>query len=151
MAGTTRVPVRRGGLAALSGLLALAVAAGCSGGTPTARVVDGSSSGASQASASHAGPSVVITPVNGAGGVSVLPAAIAVRAQHGTLRTVTLTNVAGRAVAGQLSADQTTWQPTEPLAYGATYTVRATATSADRTAQSSSTFTTVRPGNYTLP
>ncbi len=145
MAGTCRR--RRRGIAVVAVVLALA---GCSGGPPAGRPTR-VSSGAASSRAAAVAPAVVVTPANGARGVSVQPAAILVRATRGTLRSVRLTNPAGRVVSGALSADAATWRPTEPLGYGRTYTLTAVAASGDRTAEATSTFTTVQPANYTLP
>jgi len=56
---------------------------------------------------------------------------ITVRAAHGTLAGLTLTNSQGNAVRGMLSTDKTNWTVGEPLGYGRTYTLTGDAVGAD--------------------
>jgi lipoprotein-anchoring transpeptidase ErfK/SrfK len=49
----------------------------------------------------------------------------------GEIQTVSLTNPDGKQVAGQISADKHSWNTTEPLGYGKTYTWSGTATGSD--------------------
>jgi lipoprotein-anchoring transpeptidase ErfK/SrfK len=56
---------------------------------------------------------------------------IVIRAAHGTLAGVTLTNSEGNPVKGDLSADKTTWTLGEPLGYDATYQLTGQAVSAN--------------------
>lgn len=71
---------------------------------------------------------------------------ITVAAVDGKVTAVSLVNEAGEAVAGQLSPDASTWQTTEPLGYGKTYTATATGKGTDgKDANATSVFTTVRP------
>jgi lipoprotein-anchoring transpeptidase ErfK/SrfK len=90
------------------------------------------------------------TPQDTATEVSVLePVLISVPA--GTLTDATVTNPDGKQVQGVLSADATTWTSTEPLGYGKTYQVTATAVDAGRTITQTSSFTTVQPTGVIFP
>jgi len=107
----------------------LALVAGCSGGvdSPATDNVAGSSASASSSSSSAtATPAELsITPAKGATGV--LPTEpVVVTATSGTLGEVTVTDAAGRKVAGELGADGT-WTSSGLLAPSAAYTVSATA------------------------
>jgi lipoprotein-anchoring transpeptidase ErfK/SrfK len=63
-----------------------------------------------------------------------------------------MTNPAGKQVTGQLSADASAWHPTEALGYSKKYTITATAVGTDGVSTTkTSSFTTVTPGNFTLP
>jgi lipoprotein-anchoring transpeptidase ErfK/SrfK len=86
-----------------------------------------------------------ISPAGGA--VDVAPGLpITVAAVDGKVTSVSLVNELGEAVAGQLSPDATTWQTTEPLGFGKTYTATATGEGTDgKPATATSVFTTVRP------
>ena len=71
---------------------------------------------------------------------------IAASVANGTISTVTLTNAAGTAVTGQLSADKRTWTATEELGYGKSYTWSGSAVGQDgRTVPIAGSFTTVTP------
>ena len=88
---------------------------------------------------------LAFTPAPGATGVAPNgPATVAVTG--GTLTDVTLTAVGGEPVAGELTADRTTWTSTDPLAYDASYTWSGTATGADGApVPVAGTFSTVAP------
>jgi lipoprotein-anchoring transpeptidase ErfK/SrfK len=76
-------------------------------------------------------PEVITQPRDRATGVTpTAPVQVSVR--HGVLNAVSLTNPDGRAVAGQLSSDRSSWMTTEPLGYAKTYTWSGTATGIDR-------------------
>jgi lipoprotein-anchoring transpeptidase ErfK/SrfK len=79
--------------------------------------------------------------------VDVAPGApITVAAVDGKVTQVSLVNPDGAPVAGQLSPDGTTWQSTEPLGFGKTYTATATGQGSDgKPATVTSVFTTVQP------
>jgi lipoprotein-anchoring transpeptidase ErfK/SrfK len=83
-----------------------------------------------------------ITPGDQAAGVE--PAApVTIAAVDGKVTEVTLVNEAGEPVAGQLSPDSTTWQTTEPLGFGKTYTATVAGQGTDgKTASVTSVFTT---------
>jgi lipoprotein-anchoring transpeptidase ErfK/SrfK len=99
----------------------------------------------STASGPPAPPAVSTTAVPGS--TDVNPAAeISVTAPEAALRGVALTNDAGRAVAGALSADGHRWAATEPLGYGRTYTWSGTAVGASGTSTPvAGRFSTVTP------
>jgi lipoprotein-anchoring transpeptidase ErfK/SrfK len=88
---------------------------------------------------------VTLSPASGAADVSpVTPVTVTVA--DGTIEALTLTNPAGKQVAGELSADRKSWAVGEPLGYGKTYTWAGTAKGTDgRTAPISGSFTTVTP------
>jgi lipoprotein-anchoring transpeptidase ErfK/SrfK len=74
----------------------------------------------------------------------------------GELGEVTVTDDAGTEVAGDVADGDTedveVWTPQEPLAYGTTYTLTATAEGSDeQPAEATSTFTTVTPEAVTTP
>jgi lipoprotein-anchoring transpeptidase ErfK/SrfK len=84
-------------------------------------------------------------PTDAAAGVPVLEPVV-VRATGGTLNQVAMTNPEGQEVTGALSADGTTWTSAEPLGYGRTYAIDATAQDpAGLINTSTSSFTTVEP------
>ena len=72
---------------------------------------------------------------------------VSVRAENGVLNPdVKLLNPQGKAVAGSLSSDRTTFTVTEPLGYGSTYTWQGSATGWDRASRPvEGTFTTLAP------
>jgi hypothetical protein len=71
-------------------------------------------------------PAIVTVPAQDATDVSVLEP-VTVTAADGVLDLVTVTNPEGLPVAGGLSADQKTWTSSEPLGYGRTYDIHASA------------------------
>jgi lipoprotein-anchoring transpeptidase ErfK/SrfK len=98
-------------------------------------------------------PVAVITsdPVNQAANISPL-ATITVTVTRGKLGEVSVANPQGTPVAGQLQPDSTTWKTTEPLGYGKTYTISATAVGDDnRQVRSTSTFSTIAPRTLAFP
>ena len=76
------------------------------------------------------------------GSTDLSPSApITVSVRNGTITTFTLTNPAGKVVAGALSADKTRWTLGEDLGYGKIYTAAGTAVGTDgRTVPISGTF-----------
>jgi lipoprotein-anchoring transpeptidase ErfK/SrfK len=157
MAGGTRSAQGRGRLVVTVGALVLALVSACSGGSDpqTRKVAD------STRETGHGQPTlerraapparVDVSPGRGAQGVSPI-SPVVVKASGGTLTSVTVTNPQGREVKGTLAADRLTWTSAEELGYSKTYTVTAVATNADGTPTTTrSTFTTVRPANFTLP
>ncbi|TDD92889.1 L,D-transpeptidase [Saccharopolyspora karakumensis] len=83
----------------------------------------------------------------GAGAGEVSPTApIKATVEEGRFESVRLTNADGKAVAGQLSADGTTWQASEALGYGKDYTWSGQAVGADgKKAPVQGSFRTVQP------
>ena len=75
-------------------------------------------------------PQVMMQPGDGATGVNPV-GRIWIAVRDGTFNTAGLTSPAGKAVAGQLSADRTTWTVGEPLGYDKTYTWSGTAIDSD--------------------
>jgi lipoprotein-anchoring transpeptidase ErfK/SrfK len=155
--GERRSRVAMPGLLAAFGLV-MALVAGCGSAPPVipppAR--DGASGGdirqheqAAPPAPAPAAVQLAVAPVDKATDVSPIEP-VTVTTADGTLTRVTLVNPDGRAVQGRLGADGRSWSSTEPLGYGKTYTVTATATAADgKTATTSSSFTTVKPRNKT--
>ena len=99
---------------------------------------------------------LTVTPADGSIDVSpVTPLEIAVDA--GKLTEVTVVDGEGAPVPGSVAdpqdgPDAEVWTPEAPLAYGARYTVTATATNADdERAEASATFTTVTPERTAVP
>lgn len=162
MAGGMRSARSHGRLALVVGAVVLALVSACSGGdTKTQNVAktskdSDSGSGKSEKSAKPTKPpapaaTVAVQPAKGATGISPTTP-ITVKAAKGTLESVSVTNPAGRQVKGALSADKTAWTSAEELGYSKTYTVSAVATNAEGTkTTSTSSFSTVKPANFTLP
>jgi lipoprotein-anchoring transpeptidase ErfK/SrfK len=92
-----------------------------------------------------------ITPATGAAEISVLDR-VAVTAKDATIQTVTMTNVDGKPVKGEMSADNLSWKSSEDLGYAKQYTVNASGVnSAGEPITATSTFTTLKPANKTMP
>ncbi|CAN3127933.1 L,D-transpeptidase [Mycobacterium sp. smrl_JER01] len=101
---------------------------------------------ADDASGQAAAPvSIDIQPRDGFTGV--LPVGqVKVEASSGTLADVRMHNEQGRAVAGRMAADRSSWEPAEPLGYGRTYALTATAAGTDGgMVTRNSQFSTVSP------
>lgn len=91
------------------------------------------------------------TPRNGTQGVNPV-APVSVKVSDGTLTSVAMTNSEGKSVKGEMSADKRSWQVAEDLGYGKAYTVTAKAVNAEgKPAERTSQFTTLMPGNMTMP
>ena len=147
------VSKRRRGLTVASALLGgVLVLSACSSGG------DDSSSGSgggdtSQAKADEAAAKksskaeIKITPKDGTDNASINNSA-AVTVSKGTLTDVTMTTADGTKVAGQLSADRTSWKPDAQLERSTTYKVAAEAKDSDGlVAHENASFTTVSPSN----
>ncbi|MEU5044067.1 L,D-transpeptidase [Streptomyces griseorubiginosus] len=147
------VSKRRRGLTVASALLGgVLVLSACSSGG------DDSSSGSgggdtSQAKADEAAAKkssqaeIRITPKDGTDNASINNSA-AVTVSKGKLTDVTMTTADGTKVAGQLSADRTSWKPDAQLERSTTYKVAAEAKDADGlAAHENASFTTVSPAN----
>lgn len=103
-------------------------------------------------SAAQATP-LVVTLSTGKNAVNVNPVVpVKVAVSGGALSSVTLTNSSGVPVKGALTAGKTRWSSAEPLGYGKSYSLRATATNpqGQQTTESSS-FSTVQPRLLTMP
>ncbi|WP_068269539.1 L,D-transpeptidase [Aldersonia kunmingensis] len=97
------------------------------------------------------GPAITVTPAAGASGVNPRDP-VSVSIESGTLESVTLNNDEGRVVEGIMTPDHMFWKPGEPMGYGKTYTIHATAVSEQGArSEQSSTFSTLAPGNQTKP
>jgi lipoprotein-anchoring transpeptidase ErfK/SrfK len=113
----------------------------------------GQSSGQAAPSSSPAAEPAVLKMSAASGATSVNPVQpIKVAVTHGSLDTVSLQNPEGKSVKGAVSADRLTWASAEPLGYGKTYKLTATASNAEgRKNTETSSFTTVAPTNLTMP
>jgi lipoprotein-anchoring transpeptidase ErfK/SrfK len=114
-----------------------------------------SSSGpsSSTATSSSAAPAAALQFSPAAGSQGVNPTApVKVSALDGELTSVKLVNPDGMVVSGAMAPDRHSWSATEVLGYGKTYTMTAIAANGDgRPVTRSDKFTTLTPGNMTLP
>jgi lipoprotein-anchoring transpeptidase ErfK/SrfK len=79
-------------------------------------------------------------------------APITVEIANGQLETVSVTNADGREVKGEFDAAKSTWTNSEDLGYNKTYKITVVGVGADgQRHESASSFTTVKPKNFTLP
>jgi hypothetical protein len=146
---------RRKGLtvatAVIGGVLVLSA---CGGGNASASGDDSkggdgnSQSKVDEAAAKKASEAQIkITPNDGSNNASINKAG-QVTVAKGKLTTVTLTAQDGTSISGQMSADKTSWKPTEQLQRATTYKMAAEANdSHGRAAHENATFTTVSPSN----
>lgn len=124
---------RRRGLL-VGGLVGLAVAlvTSCTSGEASGERED--ATGKETSSAKPAPPKkpvqLTVTPGDKAAGVAP-GEPVTVAAVDGKVTEASLVNEAGEAVAGQLSPDGATWQTTQPLGFGKTYTATATGVGTD--------------------
>ncbi|WP_198539418.1 L,D-transpeptidase [Streptomyces graminilatus] len=145
---------RRRGLMAASALLGgVLVLSACSGGGSDSDSKGGSGTDTSQAKADEAAAEkaseaqIKITPGDGSNNASINNAAQVVVAK-GTLSAVEMTTADGTPVAGEISADKTSWKPSAQLERATTYKVAAEAKDADgRAAHENASFTTVSAAN----
>ena len=139
LAGAWRTMAGRRALAALGGVLVVAIA-GCSGGA------SGGDAGGSKTGrhAQAVAPVIKITPATGAKRVRPnVP--IRVQAVEGRLLSVTV-RARGRDVAGSMNNQASEWTSRWALAPGASFVVQATAgNSAGKTVTADSTFRTLQP------
>jgi hypothetical protein len=146
------VSKRRRGLTVASALLGgVLVLSACSGGDDSSS--GGGGSDTSQAKADEAAAKkssqaeIKITPKDGTDNASINNSA-AVTVSKGTLTDVTMTTTDGTKVAGQLSADKTSWKPDTQLERSTTYKVAAEAKDSEGlVAHENASFTTVSPAN----
>ncbi|MFJ2904535.1 Ig-like domain-containing protein [Streptomyces sp. NPDC087212] len=142
---------RRKGLMAASALLGgVLVLSACSGGD-NASGSGGKESSQAEADKAAAQKSsaadIQITPKDGSDNASINNSA-AVKVAKGTLTSVSMKTTDGAEVAGQLSADKTSWKPTTQLERSTTYKVTAAAKDSDGlVAHENASFTTVSPTN----
>jgi lipoprotein-anchoring transpeptidase ErfK/SrfK len=85
--------------------------------------------------------------VPAAGAADIAPGEpVSITVTDGKVGEVKLTGADGKQVAGKAKADDTGWESSEPLGYGKSYTVNATATGTDgKPVTATSTFTTTKP------
>ncbi|MFF1304007.1 Ig-like domain-containing protein [Streptomyces sp. NPDC058307] len=145
------VSKRRRGLTVASALLGgVLMLSACSGGDDSS---SGGGSDTSQAKADEAAAKkssqadIKITPKDGTDNASINNSAT-VTVSKGTLTDVTMTTTDGTKVAGELSADKTSWKPSTQLERSTTYKLAAEAKDTDGlVAHENASFTTVSPAN----
>ncbi|MEU7282651.1 Ig-like domain-containing protein [Streptomyces sp. NPDC045431] len=143
---------RRKGLMAASALLGgVLVLTACNDGEAKSNGTSGGSSSQAQvdeAAAKDASKArIVISPKNGANNAGINDDA-KVTVSEGTLTQVTMTTQDGKSVKGEMSADGTSWKPSEQLERATTYKIAASAKDSEgREAHENSSFTTVSPDN----
>jgi lipoprotein-anchoring transpeptidase ErfK/SrfK len=94
---------------------------------------------------------VELVPKNAAKDVSPVDP-VEVKASHGTIDEVSLTNPQGKEVKGSLAEDKASWASAEPLGYDREYTLKASIRGKDgKTVREESSFTTVRPAGTVYP
>jgi len=143
---------RRRGLTVASALLGgVLVLSACSSGADASGNDEGKDT--SQAKVDEAAAKktseaqIRITPKDGSTNASINNSAT-VTVSKGSLTQVAMTTADGKAVAGEISADKTSWKPSTQLERSTTYKLTATAKDADgRAAHENGTFTTVSPSN----
>jgi lipoprotein-anchoring transpeptidase ErfK/SrfK len=154
--GPFEVGNRRNALVLTSTVVALLVGlAGCSQKKAPGAAGPHSSQAAATVSAPKptvAGP-VKLSISAAAGATDVNPVTpIKVAVANGSISSVMMTNAEGRQIKGALAADRSSWASAEDLGYGRTYSIRAVAANPDgKQVSESSSFTTLTPGNQTMP
>lgn len=142
---------RRGVLGGLLGAPVLLLAA-CQGGDKAPASGGGSAPAAGGGESPSTSPKasvaqITITPADGAT-AAPFTAPVTVTVQDGTLTSVTVTDGAGKQIAGQLAADGASWTSTATLASGSKYRVSASAEDKDkRPADANASFSTASPAN----
>jgi lipoprotein-anchoring transpeptidase ErfK/SrfK len=113
------------------------------------------SSGGPQAHAkpSHAPAPAAVISTSLTATSDVSPAGpVQVKVTGGALKSVTLRSAKGADIAGAVAKGGASWQATGTLKYDTKYTLSAVAANADgKKVQTSKSFRTVKPANYTLP
>jgi lipoprotein-anchoring transpeptidase ErfK/SrfK len=100
-----------------------------------------------EAPAAPPAPSISYAPADAATDVAPV-APVRVEVKDGWFQRVTLTNVDGKAVAGMLNRDRTSFNTTEPLGYGVSYTWGGSVVGHDgKAVPVQGQFTTVNPDN----
>jgi lipoprotein-anchoring transpeptidase ErfK/SrfK len=142
----SRRAVVAGGVGTAAGV-ALAACGGPDDAKPQASWSEGGTNVPAAAPSSPASQvDVSITPA--AAGKNISPRErVVVSVTGGTLQKVTVT-ASGKAIAGSLDTDQTTWRSTGNLSYGKTYAVTVTAVDSNGVAtRKTSSFSTVKPSS----
>ena len=141
-----RKSARRGAGIVAVGLVAVLALSACSSEPPTVSASGNSGGGPVQPPPPAAqAAKVTVAPANGT--QDFAPGEpVQVSVADGTITSVTLTNPDGKQVQGQQSADKKSWNTTEQLGYGKTYTWSGQVTGADgKNVPISGSFTTVKP------
>lgn len=134
----------------VAGLAGLAVLSGCTTDHPAAKAGASGSGSTSSSTPPLPEAAVVIDPADGAADVAPVP--VMVTATGGKLTTVELKDDKGAVLAGELAEDALSWSNTDPMAYGSTYTITATAANEDsKTTTKTETFSTVTPKALAYP
>ncbi|MET9546584.1 MULTISPECIES: Ig-like domain-containing protein [unclassified Streptomyces] len=141
----------RKGLAAVSalvgGVLVLSACNGDDGGKASGGGKESQNQVDEAAAKKTSAAQIRIAPKNGSDNASINSAA-KVTVSEGTLTSVVMKASDGQAVAGQISADKTSWKPAGQLERATKYKISATAKDSEgRKAHENSTFTTVSPAN----
>jgi lipoprotein-anchoring transpeptidase ErfK/SrfK len=162
-AGGGNMPPRSRTVALAAGLAAVLALAACTsrtaaGGTSDSPVahatpVTTTAPDGSVTTSTPAPQPAVITSSPSAGATAFSPAdRVKVSIANGRLTGVTMLNPAGKAVAGALAADGTSWQSAEDLGYAKTYSVVASGVdTAGNPITKREHVTTVTPDNLTMP
>ena len=126
--------------------------AGCTATGRTAAAGGSASKAPSAATSPTVAPAAVtVTPADDTAEVNPM-SPVTVQTTGGMLGNVVVTAPDGTPVPGALAADSASWTSQSTLLYDTTYTVAATASNRVGAATTSrSTFTTVKPADYTLP
>ncbi|WP_406862755.1 Ig-like domain-containing protein [Streptomyces sp. HUAS MG47] len=134
--------------AVLGGVLVLSACSGGDEGGATGAKTPGSQEQVDEAAAAKTSKAQIsITPKNGAVNASINKDA-KVTVAGGKLTEVTMTSADGATIKGEISADGTSWQPTEQLERATVYKIAATAKDADGLeAHENTSFTTVSKAN----
>ncbi len=94
---------------------------------------------------------ITTVPASSASDVSPIEPVL-VTVSNGALQAVRVTNPEGRPVTGKFSPDKSSWSSTEPLGYGRSYAIAATATNLDGvTANTAGSFSTLAPQDTAYP
>jgi lipoprotein-anchoring transpeptidase ErfK/SrfK len=157
---TARVAVgTAAGVAAMLALTACSGGGGGSAGDPAVPTPGGSSTSSAPsggASSTSSAPQAVAeaavissSPTPDSTGVSP-STPVVVKIANGKLTSVVMTNPSGKKVTGAIAADGASWQNTEDLGYGKTYSIVAKGTNADgKPTTKTEKVTTLTPNNMT--
>ena len=148
-------------LVAALGVAGCTTAGGPKSGSPTTGPTTATGTSSGTAAGTTTPPSASPTAKAAAARLTLLPAGtrnvnpvapVKVGVAGGRLSGVALVNAAGKHVAGTLTADRTAWRVTEPLGYGKTYTLSASAVNADgQSVHQTTSFTTLTPDRQAMP
>ncbi|AUG79401.1 hypothetical protein CFP65_4671 [Kitasatospora sp. MMS16-BH015] len=133
----------------LTGLLGAPVllVAACSGSSGSSGGSGGASGGGGGDTPKTSAAKITVSPADGVTDAAFTDP-VKVTVTDGKLGSVKVTDAAGKAIAGQLAADGTSWTSTDPLVSGTKYTVAAVATDGKKLeADSNTAFATATPAN----